>query len=104
MLIHAGCGAILPQPLLAILVQQAALMWAISNSRAYCSTPLLEHPLSQQRMQHVASALDALTGLAAPLALMHARHGELGAGQGGRAGPWDDAWRPCCMLPPHSMS
>lgn len=70
LLIHAGCCVIVPQPLGAHVVQQVLLMLLTANNRGaggsgYCSTPLLQHSLSQRRMGWVAAALDSVSTLLA---------------------------------------
>mgnify|MGYP001810136011 CR=1 FL=1 len=61
---HTCAGALLPQPLLAVLAQQAVIMSLISTTAPdYCSTPLLSDPLSHERISRVAGVLDALPSL-----------------------------------------
>lgn len=73
--IHAGCCALLPQPLLAALVQQVALMALGANNLAFCRAPLLAHSLSRDRMARAAAWLDGVPWLSAQLMLgaLHTR-------------------------------
>jgi len=51
-------------PPAAALLTQAVCAFLTFNSRAYCTTPLLRHPLTQQRLGAAAAGLEYL---AAPL-------------------------------------
>lgn len=58
-------GSLLYQPPLAVLAQQAALVWLTSANPAFCSTQLLAHPGMQPRF---AAAWRCLEGWAPLLA------------------------------------
>ena len=65
MLRHALIGALLPQPLLAVLAQQATMMLLNSRPADYCATPLLSDPLTRQRVARAVEVVDAVPALLA---------------------------------------
>lgn len=63
---QAIAGFLLPQPLLAVLLQQSVIMWLLSRPALdFCSLPLFSHPLAQPRFSRAAAVLDSLPTLLA---------------------------------------
>lgn len=58
-------GSLLYQPPLAVLAQQAALVWLTSANPAFCATPLLAHPDMQRRLGAAWGCLEAWAPLLA---------------------------------------
>ncbi|KAL4418719.1 hypothetical protein ABPG77_008590 [Micractinium sp. CCAP 211/92] len=73
-----------PAPTLAM---QAALLCLVLNPRAYCSLPLLRHPLFQRRLAFVAAALEVATLPAESLMLFAGHSSSTAALMTGRARP-----------------
>ncbi|KAL4428463.1 hypothetical protein ABPG75_002552 [Micractinium tetrahymenae] len=73
LLLLAACGVVLAMPPSITLLVQAALLYLTLNNRAYCSTQLLSHPLTQQRAAWLASHLElsGVTLLALNPAMLH---------------------------------
>lgn len=84
-LLQMVAGFILHQPPLAVLLQQSIIMALVSNSEAYCGTPLLDNPRAAQRMARFSGWLDCVPLFTVPLTSASALHrqGE-GGGLGGR--------------------
>lgn len=62
----AVIGAVLQQPPLAVMVQQALLILLTSDNAGYCTSQLLSEPLMQHRLAALSHVLDAWTPIVAP--------------------------------------